>query len=195
MKALPATERGRRTRAAIVGAAAGLMRQHGLAGPSLDDVLAASGTGKSQFYHYFDSRRELAEAVLHHQFDRVMETQSALRDPDHADLGAWRDQVVAAHRESGYGMCPLGVFAGQVDDEPELGGILAELFGRWEASLADLVARARAEGRVRADAEPEDAGRLLLAALQGGAMLAHVHRRPTALERSLDTAIAALIPR
>lgn len=69
------------------------------------------------------------------------------------------------------------------------------MFGRWEQSLADLVARARAEGLVRADADPEDAGRLFLAALQGGATLAHVHRRPTALERSLDTAIAALTVR
>lgn len=87
------------------------------------------------------------------------------------------------------------MFAGQVDDEPELGGILAELFGRWEKSLAGPVERARDESRVRADADPEDAGRLLLAALQGGAMPAHVHRRPTTLEPSLDTAIAALTAR
>ena len=48
---------------------------------------------------------------------------------------------------------------------------------------------------MRADADPEDAGRLLPAALQGGAMPAQVHRRPTALERSLDTAITALTAR
>ncbi|MFC4998818.1 TetR/AcrR family transcriptional regulator [Dactylosporangium cerinum] len=192
MKALPATERGRRTRAAILTAAARLMHQHGLAGPSVDDVLAASGAGKSQFYHYFGSRRDLAAAVLYHQFDRVMGSQPALRDPDRADLRAWRDQVVGAHRDSSHGMCPLGVFVGQVDDEPELNGILAELFGRWEKCLADLVSRARDQGRVRSDVDPEDAGRMLLAALEGGAMLAHVHRQPTALERSLDAAIAVL---
>jgi AcrR family transcriptional regulator len=192
MKALPATERGRRTRNAILTAAAQLMQQQGLAGPSVDDVLAASGAGKSQFYHYFDSRRDLTAAVLYHQFDRVMGAQPSLRDPDCADLREWRDQVLGAHRDSAYGMCPLGAFVGQVDDEPELNSILAELFGRWEKCLVDLVSRARNQGRVRSDADPEDAGRMLLAALEGGTMLAHVHRQSTALERSLDAAIAVL---
>ena len=191
MKALPATERGRRARAAILTAAARLMHQHGMAGPSVDDVLAASGAGKSQFYHYFESRRDLAAAVLYHQFDRVMAAQPALRDPDYADLRGWRDQVLAAHRDSSYGTCPLGVFVGQVD-EPELNSILAELFGRWEKGLADLVARARDHGSVRSDVDLEDAGRMLLAALEGGTMLAHVHRQPIALKRSLDAAIAVL---
>jgi AcrR family transcriptional regulator len=192
MKALPATERGRRTRDAILSAAAQVMQQQGLAGPSVDDVLAASGAGKSQFYHYFDSRQDLAAAVLYHQFDRVMAAQPSLRDSDCADLRAWRDQVVGAHRDSSYGMCPLGVFVGQVDDEPELNSILAELFGRWERCLVDLVSCARDQGRVRSDVDPEDAGRMLLAALEGGTMLAHVHRQSTALERSLDAAIAVL---
>lgn len=192
MKTPPSTERGRRTRTAIVTAAAELMQRHGLAGPSIDDVLAASGTGKSQLYHYFDSRRDLAAAVLHHQFDRVMEAQPALRDPASADLRAWRDQVLAAHRRSGYGTCPLGAFVGQVDDEPELRTILAELFDRWAGSLASLVARARDQGRVRSDIVPADAGPMLLAALEGGTILAHLHRHPAALERSLDAAIAVL---
>lgn len=192
MKTPPATERGRRTRDAILSTAARIMERKGMAGPSVDDVLAASGAGKSQFYHYFDSRRDLTAAVLYHQFERVMAAQSALRDPDHADLRAWRDEVVLAHRDSAHGMCPLGVFVGQTDDEPELSGILAELFGRWEKALAELVARARDQGRVRSDVDPENAGRLLLAALEGGAMLAHVHRRSTALEQSLDAAIAVL---
>lgn len=192
MKTPPATERGRRTRTAIVTAAAELMHRHGLAGPSIDDVLAASGTGKSQLYHYFDSRQDLAAAVLYHQFDRVMEAQPALHDPACADLRAWRDQVLEAHRRSGYGTCPLGAFVGQVDDEPELRTILAELFDRWAGSLASLVARARDQGRLRSDIDPEDAGQMLLAALEGGTILAHLHRHPAALERSLDAAIAVL---
>ena len=144
-----------------------------LAGPSIDDVLAASGKGNPQLYHYFEGRQDLAAAVLYRQFDRVMETQPALHDPACADLRVWRDQVLAAHRRSGYGMCPLGAFVGQVDDEPELRTILAELFARWAGSLAGLVERARDQGRVRSDIDPEDAGQMLLAALEGGTILAH----------------------
>ncbi|GII54356.1 putative transcriptional regulator, TetR family protein [Planotetraspora thailandica] len=192
MKPLPATERGRRTRAAIVAAAAELMHQHGLAGVSMDGVLAASGAGKSQLYHYFDSRRDLAVAVLHHQFERVMAAQPALRDPACDGLEVWRDQVLTTLLEHGYAMCPLGAFVGQVDDEPELSTTLAELFDRWQAALAEMVDRARGHGRVRQDVDPGDAGRMLLAALEGGTMLAHVHRQATPLRQSLDAAIALL---
>ena len=42
--------RGLRSRAAIVDAAATMMRHSGVASTSLDDVLAAAGCGKSQAY-------------------------------------------------------------------------------------------------------------------------------------------------
>lgn len=38
------TERGQRTRAAIIDVAATLMYQNGVSGTSVDDILAASGT-------------------------------------------------------------------------------------------------------------------------------------------------------
>lgn len=56
--------RGLRSRAAIVDAAATMMRQSGVASTSLDDVLAAAGCGKSQLYHYFDDRADLIRAVI-----------------------------------------------------------------------------------------------------------------------------------
>ena len=112
MRPLPSTARGKRSRATIVDAAARLMHDRGLAAPSMDDVLAASGTGKSQLYHYFDGKQELAEAVLHHQYDRILAAQPALTDEDCADLAQWRDEVLQAHRDSDMGTCPLGTFVG-----------------------------------------------------------------------------------
>jgi AcrR family transcriptional regulator len=64
---------------AIVSAAAKLMHERGFAAPSMDDVLAASGAGKSQVHHHFDGRQDLRVAVLHHQFDLVMAAQPAGR--------------------------------------------------------------------------------------------------------------------
>jgi len=55
----PTTRRGRDTRRRIVAVAAELMYERGVGATSVEDVLAASGTGKSQFYHYFSSREEL----------------------------------------------------------------------------------------------------------------------------------------
>jgi len=158
----------------------------------MDEVLAESGTGKSQLYHYFDDRQDLAVAVLHHQFDLVMGAQPALRDVACDDLGRWREEVLRAHRASGLGTCPLGVFVGQADHDPVLGATLIELFARWQDAIAGLVARAQQAGRVRAAVDVDSAGRALLAALQGGTILAHLHRDPEPLARALADAIKLL---
>jgi AcrR family transcriptional regulator len=192
MKPMPTSERGLRSRAAIIEAAARLMHDHGLASPSMDAVLAASGTGKSQLYHYFDGRQDLAVTVLQHQFAQVMATQPSLTDPACDDLGRWRDEVLRAHRDNGLGTCPLGVFVGQTDGDPVLRDTLAGLFMRWQDALTALVARALAAGRVSPDTDPGAAGRALLTALQGGTMLSHLHREAEPLARALDDAVDAL---
>src|SRR5215475_15614712 len=60
----PKTGRGRASRERIVQRAAELFAERGIAGTSLDEVLAAAGAGKGQFYHYFRGRDELAAAVV-----------------------------------------------------------------------------------------------------------------------------------
>jgi AcrR family transcriptional regulator len=40
------------------------MYEHGVAGTSMDDVRSASGTSKSQLYHYFADKTALVCAVV-----------------------------------------------------------------------------------------------------------------------------------
>jgi TetR/AcrR family transcriptional repressor of nem operon len=195
MKPLPTTERGRRNRMAIVSAAAKLMRERGLAAPSMDDVLAASGAGKSQLYHYFGGRQDLRVAVLHHQFDLAMAAQPALRDQKCDDIRRWRDEVLAVHRSTDLGTCPLGTFVGQTGGDPVLQDTLADLFARWQDAIAGLVARAQRTGRVGPHIDPARAALSLLTALQGGIMLAHLRRDPAPLRDSLDAAMSPLLVR
>jgi AcrR family transcriptional regulator len=195
MGSLPTTARGRRSRAAIVDAAARLMHERGLAAPSMDDILAASGTGKSQLYHYFDGKRDLAIAVLHHQFERVMAEQPSLRDPTCDDLSRWREEVLRAHHSSAWGTCPLGVFVGQTDHDPVLQETLADLFARWQDAITGLVVRALDADRLSPDIDPAAAGCALLTALQGGIILSHLRGEAEPLARALDSVISGLIRR
>src|ERR1700745_4478720 len=60
----PMTRRGRASRGRIVERAAELFAERGIAVTSVDEVLAAAGAGKGQFYHYFSGRDELAAAAV-----------------------------------------------------------------------------------------------------------------------------------
>jgi AcrR family transcriptional regulator len=171
----------------MVDAAARLMYDHGIAATSVDDVLAASGTGKSQMYHYFGGKQALTVAVFEYQLGRVLAAQPSLHDPDCVDLYRWRDEVLVAQRESACGNCPLGVFNGQVDD-PALRTSLADAFDRWRQAITGLVTRAMAAGQV-SDVDPDAAGLTLLAALQGGTMMSHLRGDSTPLVGALTAAI------
>jgi TetR/AcrR family transcriptional regulator, transcriptional repressor for nem operon len=188
----PATSKGQRARSLITETAARLMHEKGIDATSMDDVLAASGTGKSQVYHYFSSKEDLVAAVLEFQFGAIMAAQSALHDESCADLGRWRQEVLAANESGCFSGCPLGAFAGQLDGSTSLRALYADLFARWQAALAALVERARSAGRLRLSTSPDDTALVLLGALEGGSMLSHVRRRQDDLERMLDAALMSV---
>jgi AcrR family transcriptional regulator len=71
------TARGAATRARIVAAAASLVYERGFAGTSLDDVMAATGTSKSQLYHYFAGKDALIREVIKAQLGRIFAAQQA----------------------------------------------------------------------------------------------------------------------
>src|ERR1700751_4696758 len=68
----PITRRARGRREPIVERTAELVAERRVAASSLDEVLAAAGAGKGQFYHYFRSRDELAAAAVGHRCAQVL---------------------------------------------------------------------------------------------------------------------------
>src|SRR5271167_1162266 len=113
---LPVTERGRRTRALIVDAAATLMYQRGVSMTSLDDVLAAAGSGKSQLYHYFGSKADLVAAVIERQLELVLAEQPSLQRIESRDgIDAWAAEILHAQSAPGGTFaCPLGTIAAEL---------------------------------------------------------------------------------
>ncbi|EUA69831.1 bacterial regulatory s, tetR family protein [Mycobacteroides abscessus subsp. bolletii 1513] len=85
-------------RAAIVDAAAQMMYQKGVAATSLDDILAASSTGKSQLYHYFKDRSDLVKAVVERQTELVLAAQPTLSQIDSMEgIERWAQAILANH--------------------------------------------------------------------------------------------------
>ena len=177
----------------MVEAAAVLMQARGIAATGVNDVLAATGTGKSQLYHHFGGKQGLVLAVIDHQLARVLAGQPRLGPGTDGDVHAWASDLLALHRGGdGPLSCPLGVLSGQVDDDPVLRAHQAAAFDRWRDGLAHLVRVGRGRGLVTAAGDPAELAGVLLAAVQGGLMLARLARDVRPLEVALDAALARL---
>ena len=192
----PLTARGAATRDRIVQAAADLMYVKGVHATTLDDVRAATGTSKSQLYRHFPDKEALVHAVIALRGRQVIEreTQRLGRLNSFSGLVRWRNALVQANslQNGAYG-CALGSMASELADQDEEARVsLGGLFRSWEELLAAGLRRMQAKGTLRPDADPDQLAVGLMAALQGGYLLANTAHDVRPMEIALDLALEHL---
>lgn len=192
----PSTQKGRATRERIVAAAADLMYRHGVAGTSTPAVRDAASVSSSQIYHYFADKDDLTEAVIAFQATTVMDAQARmLAGIDSVEaLHRWRDVIVAVARgQDCAGGCPLGSLSSELSgDNPWARRTLADGFDQWHKVIRAALTAMIDNGTLRSDTDADEAALALLSAVQGGLLLAQVHRNTAALEAGLDAVIAGI---
>ena len=190
------TAKGARVRARIVEEAAVLIHERGVAGTTLEDVKAAAGVSGSQLYHYFPDKDDLVQAVIDYNADGIVSrNRKALGGANGVE--AWRDMVITGTRlaEAKRG-CPLGSLGGQLaESDPEARALIAAGFDQWAAAIGDKLRSLHADGKLRPGIDPDDLATTLLATLQGGLLLAQVHRSTRPFETAVDTLLALAIGR
>jgi AcrR family transcriptional regulator len=187
------TRRGRASRERIVERAAELFAARGIAAVSVDEVLAAAGAGKGQFYHYFRGRDELAAAAVGYRCAQVVaQLAGALGDVSSlAGLEQALAGFVAGFEQSGMPGCPIGTLASEVAGRNEEARREAAAgFDAWEKLLAQALERMRAGGELRADADPVALATGLLASIEGGMVLSQARRDMTSLQVAVEAGIA-----
>lgn len=192
----PKTTRGRQTRERIISTAAHLMHVRGVHATTIDEVLAASGAGKSQIYHYFGSKLELVRAVLRLHAERIFGGSAAMlaRLDSWAGIEAWFRAIVHWHRDRGcVGGCPIGSMAAEMADrDSELRRELDALMRIWEERLTVGLARMQERGELRHDADPEGLAAFTVAVQQGGILRAKTAKDVRPLENAFAHALAYL---
>jgi TetR/AcrR family transcriptional repressor of nem operon len=190
------TARGRATRERILTAACSLIAERGVARTSLDDVRGASGTSKSQLYHYFEDKSALVRAVVQRQVEAVLNPgDDGLDDVSTlAELQRWRDRIVAANSGERCGEgCPLGRLTHELSDSDAASrAVLVEGFAGWQERLACALRRIRDNDELRPDADPDALALGLLGAVQGGLLLTNATRSAASLAGALDLALAGI---
>ena len=190
------TPKGARTRARIVEEAAALIHERGVAGTTLEDVKVAAEVSGSQMYHYFPDKNELVQAVIDYQADTIVNHhRHALSSANGVE--AWRNMVITgAKLTKAKGGCPLGSLGGQLaESDPEARALIAAGFDQWAAAIADGLRTLQTEGKLASGIDPDDLATTLLATLQGGLLLAQVHRSYRPFETAVDTLLALAIGR
>jgi TetR/AcrR family transcriptional regulator, transcriptional repressor for nem operon len=165
----------------------------GVSATTLDDVRAASNTSKSQLYYHFADKDALVLAVIDLQADEILERQDQQlrRLNSIRGLQRWRDAIVQGNalRNGAYG-CPLGSLASELSDRDEdARRSLADYFARWEGLLTAGLTRMREAGVLRDEADPQKLATGLMAALQGGYLLAQTAHDSAPMRIALDMGI------
>ena len=174
--------------------AAELFAERGIAATGVDEVIAAAGAGKGQFYHYFRGRDELAAAAaaafrcaqVVAGLTEALGGVSSLAGLEHALAG-----FVAGFEETGMPGCPIGTLATEVAGRNEEARLQAAAgFDAWERLLADALERMRQGGELRADARPAVLATGLLASIEGGMVLSQARKDLASLRVAVEAGLA-----
>jgi AcrR family transcriptional regulator len=189
------TTKGAATKQRIIEAAAHLMRDRGPSAVSLEDVLRATATGKSQLFHYFpEGRQDLLLAVARYEAEQELAAQEPYlsRLTSWSDWLAWRDALISHYTRLGMA-CPLSAVTAQLGkSSPQSREIVSDLYQTWEKRLLAGVRALAEEHELPDGLDPPRAARAILAAIQGGILILQVTGDVSYLASGLDIALAPL---
>jgi AcrR family transcriptional regulator len=188
--------KGEETRLAILDEATGLASQVGLGGLTIGSLAARTHLSKSGLFAHFASKEALQAQVLEHASARFVDlvVRPALAAPrGEPRLRALFDRWLAWEADAYPGGCPFVAAMAELDDRP--GPVRDQLVRSqldWLDTIAQVFRTGVAEGRFRADADPEQFAHDLQ-----GVMLAYHHAsrllRDPAAETRARRAFEALL--
>ena len=188
--------RGTQTKLRILQVASDLFHKQGIRATSPDEIIAESGTGKGQFYHYFKSKQGLVHAVLMMHLEAIKKGKAPLK----YDIRSWDDLAkwFAAHIElqKRFRMvrgCPFGTVANELTEDDELiRQDIGLIFQIQKGKLAAFFLTEQARGKLSAGANPEDLADFCIAVIQGAMLMAKVNRDSKPAEITVGEAISHL---
>lgn len=182
------------TKDRMLGAALELFHRQGVKGTSVDEVLEKSGTGKSQFTHYFKTKEGLVHATIEflHQIIRDGRAGTGYDIKTWDDMEAWFGRYIRFQRGVAFELsCPLGTIANDIDEEQTLLRKDVVHFMDWcHAQLARFFAERKAAGDLKPEADPDGLAALCISVMEGGMLVTKMVRNPASFEKAAAQALA-----
>jgi AcrR family transcriptional regulator len=184
------------TRARILAKDGELIMRRGVDAATVDGICHPGQTRKPQFHQHFSDKEDLVCSSLDDQAQALLSDQrQQLADVTTvAGLDAWRDSLVAANRQRGGALgCVLATMVSQLTDRDEHIRIqVAGYFAEWRRLVATTLWRMQTSGQLRRDAACDELATGLIAALQGGYVLAQASRNVDHMATAMEMALARI---
>jgi AcrR family transcriptional regulator len=195
--------RGEGTRENIIRKAATLFNQHGFAGSSMSDVMAATGLQKGGIYRHFESKEQLAVeafgyavSLMGKRFAAALEGKTNAIDRLDAVVSVFAALPADPPVPGG---CPVMNATIENDDgNPALRERARQAMDGLRALVARTAEWGKSRGEVRADVDGEELATVMVSTLEGAVMLSrlygddvHVARAAAHLRRYLDERVRA----
>jgi TetR/AcrR family transcriptional repressor of lmrAB and yxaGH operons len=169
-------------RARMVRSAATLMRERGIHGVGLREVVAHSGGPRGSLGRYFPGGKTqlMTEAIdvvvgdLSAEVDEALTQAKTFPDAIGAIVAPWRRLLVDHDFALG---CPIAATVVDAADNDELRVHVNELLAQWQAPVADVYARFG-----EAPSVAEEQSTVLLAAIEGALILSRARRSTEPLD-------------
>ncbi|MFI5614070.1 TetR/AcrR family transcriptional regulator [Amycolatopsis sp. NPDC051903] len=186
------TEKGQATRARILEHAANLIYTQGVHATNNEQLRRVAGVSGSQLNHYFPNKESLLLAVIDWQADGVLAFHRSDKFGGFDTIDAFREwaDFYVAHGRPFQDGCSLGSLASEIiKTDLDVHQQLAATFEQWRDIFRDGLERMQRLGRLDATADPTRLAHALLAAYQGGMLLAQVARDIAPLRDALYAAV------
>lgn len=174
------------SRSRMVNAAIDLFHLKGTDATSVDDVLKKSGTGKSQFSHYFKTKAGLIESAIATLSKQIKAGHSATgyHIESWKQLERWFQTFIDFQASVGFARsCPIGTIGNDLlDDQSELRSSIVAFLDWSRNELSSFFKEKLDAGELDSAAKPVALADLCISVMQGGMLLTKIRRDPESFE-------------
>ena len=180
----------KRTREDILASVLELIHHQGFQSTGLKELFIVSGTSSGSFYNYFQSKDELAHALIDYKWQQI---KSHIVEParEHstdpiAQLLWIIDRLEAKHlTEPDCGGCFLGnLIVDLAKYDASFQAHLIQVFDEWHFAIAQLLRQGQTQ--LQSDIDPDNLAEQLLNAIEGTLLLGRLYNHPNRLQRGFN---------
>ena len=166
-------ERAKATRAAIVSGAASVFEEHGYGNASLTQVSDAAGVTKGALYFHFQSKDDLAMAVIQEQHRIVQAESEIILSQGHTALRT----MILMCRGFGLNLVHEPVVRAGIRltlESSAFGYRVKGPYEDWIAIMQHLTDKGRKEGQIRSSVRPDNFANFVVASFTGVQMVSSI---------------------